>query len=221
MQRMYLKKRKKIKNKTIIIIILILISLIYLFRLFNKIAIPKFISYGEIETKKIITLLINNKVLKEISSNVNVDDIFIITRNDDGQISSIDFNTNSINLILMTTSTLIEENINNLSKGTIYEVPSGIIFNNVFISNLLPKIPVKLELISSAFCKIDTDVNSYGINNALIKVNVDITLNIRIIMPFTSKITDVNMSIPIAIKLIEGSIPGYYFNGYLNNPSIN
>ena len=42
------------------------------------------------------------------------------------------------------------------------------------LHNIFPKIPVKIELIGNTFCRLKTDVTQYGINNALIKVNVEV-----------------------------------------------
>ena len=61
-----------------------------------------------------------------------------------------------------------------------------------------------------------TEVQEYGINNALIKLLVDIQINSKIILPITSKDIQINCSIPIAIKLIQGKVPSYYGDGFIS-----
>ena len=103
------------------------------------------------------------------------------------------------------------EELKSNKKGVIYELPSGIIFKNVFLNNLLPKIPVRLNLVGTIFSKLTTDVESYGINNAIFKVNLNVSADIKTVLPFTSKTSSMEASIPIIIKIIEGEVPNYYF----------
>ncbi|MBQ9072037.1 MAG: sporulation protein YunB [Bacilli bacterium] len=247
MKRMHLKKRKIKKNiiinKIILIIILLVIAIIYLLKLFNERAIPQFISYSEVQTERIVSLIINNTISEEVANNIDMDDLFITTKNSEGDIKSIDFNTISVNTLLSKTEKMLEKNLiavekgdidslgilantwdgydeTNLKKGIIYELPSGIIFNNTILNNVLPKIPVKIDLIGNIFCKLTTDINSYGINNALIKIGIEVDVDVKILLPFVSETIKVSSNIPIIIKLIEGNIPEYYFNGYLDTPTI-
>lgn len=241
MNRMHLKryknKKNKVINKIIFILILLIISIVYIFKLFNSKALPQLISYSEIETKKIVSTIVSNTIIEEISNNTNIEDIFITTKDKNGDIQSIDFNTSKVNSILAKSSKLVEQNLkylesgevdklnlDNLSnldkeklkKGIIYELPSGIILNNTILNNILPKIPIKMNLIGNIFTKITTDVESYGINNALLKVNINVEAEVKILMPFVSSNTKINVDIPIIMKIMEGSVPSYYFDGYLN-----
>ncbi len=99
-------------------------------------------------------------------------------------------------------------------------MPSGIVTNNALLSNLGPKIPVKFELVGDVISNIDTKITNYGINNAMIEISVNVQLNEQIILPFISKRISYTTNIPIAIKLIQGTIPNYYFNG-MNKSSPN
>ena len=243
---MYLKKRKNnnyILNIITILFILILILLIYLLKMFNDKAVPQFISYSEIETKRIVSSVINDTVIQNTYKNSNIDSIFITSKDNNGNIISIDFDPNYVNKILVDTYKSVQKNLEylengdveklklnniNLSKydnkklkqGIIYELPSGIIFNNVILNNIFPKIPVKMNLIGNIFCRLDTSVKAYGINNALITINVVVEVEVKILMPFVSQNAKIVESIPILIKLIEGNVPSYYFGKYPSSPSI-
>ena len=246
MKRMYLKRKKRhynILNIITILIILITISLIYLFKIFNDKAVPQFINYSLIETKKIVSSVINSTVIEETYKNTDMNNLFVTTKDNMGNIKNIDFDPNYVNQILVDTYETVERNLiyleegsvenlklynvnlsnyNNdkLKKGIIYELPSGIIFNNTILNNIFPKIPVKMDLIGNIFCRLDTSVKSYGINNALISVNVVVEVEVKILLPFVSENTKIVESIPILIKIIEGDVPSYYLGGYLSSPSI-
>lgn len=226
------KKKKKIINIIILLIILLGISVIYLLKIFNKKVIPQLLSYSEIETKKIVSSIINATVIENISKNTYEEDLFKTTKTSDNNIKSIDFDSSKVTKLLSDTSKLIDQNIRyiekgevdklnlqNISinkKGIIYEIPSGIIFNNIILNNVMPKIPVKINLIGNTFCKLNTDVKDYGINNALIKVNINIEVEVKILLPFVSKNTKISTDVPIIIKLIEGAVPNYYLDRIYN-----
>lgn len=232
----YKKKKNKVINKIIIIILLLSICVIYILNKFNGKALKELMSYAEIETKKIVSSIINTTVINEISNSADIEKLFITEKDSNDNIKSIDFNSSEVNKILSNTSKAVEQNLKylesgevdklnlsniyfneeKLKKGIIYELPSGILFNNVLLNNILPKIPIKMNLIGNIFCKLNTDIESYGINNALMKININIEVEVKIIMPFEYSITKINVDAPIIMKIIEGNVPSYYFDGYLD-----
>lgn len=238
------KRKKSIINKVIILVILLSISVGYLLQLFSSKALPQLINYSEIETKKIVSSIINSTVIEETYKNTTIDNLFITHKDNNDSIKSIDYNSNYVNQILVDTYKAVERNLsylehgqveklklynidlssyNNdkLKEGIIYELPSGIILNNVILNNIFPKIPVKMSLIGNIFCRLDSSVKAYGINNALITINVVVEVEVKILLPFVSKNTKIVESIPILMKIIEGNVPSYYFGGYLSNPALN
>ena len=179
---------------------------------------------------------------KHLTEDLGIDDLFIITKSDSGEIKTIDFNPIIVNKILTLTTNTVQINLRyieqghidlldlpdnalidydreKLKHGIIYEIPSGVIFNNVFLSNLGPKIPVKLSLVGDILSNVNTKVTNYGINNALIEVNVNLELTEQVILPFISKQVKVSIDIPVALKLIQGTVPNYYLNGINQNSS--
>ena len=53
------------------------------------------------------------------------------------------------------------------------------------------------------------------------ELNVVVSVEEMVLLPITSKKIKVESSIPVAIKLIEGNVPNYYFNGIeSNSPNI-
>ena len=219
-------------------IFIIILSLI-LINILNKKALPLFNKYSKLETKKIISSVVNSSVTNYVKDNINTDNLLITMKDNSGNIKSIDFNTKEVNRILTGTSKIVEENLRYLengkldklgintnisnkkiNKGVVFELPSGIIFNNNIMSNIMPKIPIKLELIGNIICYIKTDIKNYGINSALITINIDVVAEEKILLPFSNTTTKVETNIPIVMKLIEGDIPSYYMDGYLSNPSI-
>lgn len=242
---MILKKTKKKKNG-LLITIAILISVMTMTFLFinyySKKALPIILSYAEAETKKLTILVINKAVTKQIN-NMDTDELFDIAYNKDGEITLIDFNSKKTSKILSTMTSLVELNLraveegkidmlelpdnslsdynmNLLEKGIIVEVPLGIITNSSLLYNIGPKIPVKLSLVGDVVTGFSSEVVEYGINNALLKLMIDIKVDTKIILPIVSDQITIDCSIPIAMKVIQGKIPSYYIDGFTTKSNI-
>lgn len=207
----------------------------------NK-TLPLLLTYAESETRKLVILVINKAVTKQIN-NVDTDDIFEVTYNSAGEVILVDFNSKRTSQALSMITSLVELNLRAieegkidmlelpdnslnsfdtelLSKGIILEVPLGVISGSSLLSNVGPKIPVKLSLIGDVSSGFSTEVVEYGINNALIKVYIDVKVDARVVMPVISDDISISASIPIAMKVIQGKIPEYYMNGFTTKSNI-
>lgn len=230
-KRIYLKSRKIKKRKKLkIFLLLIIIIVIFVYNIFkyiDKVINPKLVSYAELELKKISSIIINRAVTKHAVTDMNVEDLFIITRNNNDEILTIDFNTVILNKVLTQTTSSVQLSLKKLEEGiidyeinedsndsenngVILEIPSGQIFDNFLFNNLGPKIPVRLKLLGDIETNISTKITNYGINNALIEVYMDIKINEKVILPIVTKEISVETSVPIAIKIMKGTVPDYY-----------
>lgn len=244
MARMKLRKKRKFDRITrlFIVIILVIMSTFLLLGFISKRAVPILFNYAEMEAKRLSNLIINKAITKEITTGIETDKLFNLIKNEDGEIQTIDFNSIVVNKVLSTTTNVIQKNIKalgsgdinyvdipeeyflqydkrNLKKGIIYEIPMGAVTGNMFLSNLGPKIPVKLSLIGSVLSNINTKINQYGINNALVEICVHIELTEQVNLPMMFKRVTVKTDVPIAIKIIEGKIPLYYSSSGLEKNS--
>ena len=244
--RMILKRKRKKKNKIINTIIIILIFLVLFIIIFINYYSNKskkvLMAYAESETRKLTILVINKAITKQMSDSW-ANDIFDVVYNDKGEIILIDFNSQNTAKILSTMTSLIELNLraieegkidmlelpNNslesydmdlLDKGIITYIPFGIATGSSLLYNLGPKIPVKLSLLGDVITGFSTDVTEYGINNALIKLMIDVKVDTRIILPIISEEITINANIPIAMKVVQGKIPDYYMNGFTSRSNI-
>ena len=241
MKRMKLKRVTK-THKFIIVVVIILFFTIVSLKIFSTNMRPVFLRIAKSEAKKMATIVINDSVGKQLVNDLTIDNLFDITKDNNGNITSIDFNSKVVNKVLTTTTNSaimhlkyvedgrvdllnISDNVlanydqKKLRKGIIYSIPMGIIFGNTLLANIGPKLPVKFSLIGSVNSNINTKITNYGINNALIEVYVDLSVELEVILPLMTDIVEIKSSIPVAIKLIQGNVPEYYANA-LSNPSL-
>lgn len=227
--------KKNIKfNIFITIIIICFIVSIFVLNIFSNTVLPIFMDYTVSKMKNISTTLINNTISSELANLKSIDEMIIVTKGSDDEIQMIDFNSVIVNKVLTSVTnnllsslkkiendtTLFDSDSHKYSNGIVYEVPLGVVSNNIFLSNLGPKIPVKLNVIGDIFTNINTEIKEYGINNALVKISIDVSLNEKIVIPFILKTVNVSVSVPISLKLIQGNIPIYYGNGFSRNSNI-
>lgn len=238
---MKLKKHKKNKKYMILvyIVILAIIFSIILISYFNKKATPILINYAESEIKKITTTIINESINKEEIDKMDINNLFEITKNSNEEIELINYNSYNVTEFLNTVTNQVQHNLklvedgkntktnlledydeDLLDKGIIYEIPLGVVFNNSFLSNLGPKIPVRLSLVSNVTSNIETKITEYGINNVMIEVFIKIEVDGLINIPFITKNVKVNSNMPISTKIVQGKIPSYYSGG-INTKSDN
>lgn len=207
----------KIKNedRIIIIIVIILILTYGLLKIFSEKSKTILMEYAKNKSIEISTLIINES-MKETIVSENINDILKITKNQNNEIIEVSFDnvvTNKIlqnlNASLLKNTLKLEEN-NGSYKSIIYNVPFNVLSEKTVLIGIGPKIPFKLEIISSSNNNITTNVKEYGINNSLIELLLEIELNVQIILPFVSERTVIKKNIPIGTKIIQGKIPEYY-----------
>lgn len=241
MKRIKLKKKNKIKLSTKIstIIVFIIICTYIIMNYSSKKVIPMLMSEAEIYCKKMAIMIIKNSINEEVLKTLD-DNMFKIVQNNNGKIQTIDFNPIIVNRFLTKTTSVVSDNLTNLEKGNIdeisfldkenfnykklkngviSEIPMGIITNNVFLSNLGPKVPVKLNLIGNVVSNVETKVRNYGINSALVEIIVKVEVSEQVIIPFQTKTIKIVNEVPVSIKIINGNVPNYYLNGSMSERS--
>lgn len=227
--------KKNLKKKYLFLLISVIIATVIFLNILNKRAIPILANYMEVQTKRMGIEVLRNTGSEELNKLLKNNKYYEIVKNNDGEIESINFDTTILNEALIIVSKNVRKKLNELEEGKnlpsemfynnlnkkiknkiVYMVPIGIVFNNAFLYNLGPKIPVKIEYSGNVGLDVKTSVKAYGVNSALIEVYVYVEVTQRTILPFTSKDTKLTSKIPIVLKVVKGSVSNYISN---NNPS--
>ncbi len=192
--------------------------------------------YAKVEVGRIARYVVNYSVSSNNIKEMAAKDLFVVNKNKNDEIQTVDFDPVMINEILnsitenvinnfkaiesgnlevinLSNGFLINTDIDKLKQGIITEIPIGIITDNALLSNLGPKLPVKLSIAGEIESYVDTKIDYYGINNALITVYVNIDVSQQIYMPIAVDRIIISQKIPIAIKMMQGVVPNCYFGG--------
>lgn len=224
-QRMKLKKRV-IFNMEDQIIVIIAVICIVTYILLNRFTIKSKEVLEDMANNKTIELstIIINEALKEIIVKNNLQSIINITRNDNNEITNLDLNTTTANIILYEINNSIMRNINNIKnnnfknlnieyldeKDNIFKIPFGVIYNIPILIPLSPNVPFKISILGNTSNEMITEVKEYGINNSIIELRIKCIINLQIILPFKSKIIKNEKNILLSSQVIQGKVPDYY-----------
>ncbi len=233
MRRMKARKKKSKLNLIVIIIILLFVFVVYAFVHINKIISPIILDYAEIETKKLSSIIINQSITKDMLAELS--DLYIISKDSQGNVTTIDFDPIVVNKFILDVVSKVQYNLkqiedgkvenlklndssikydnDNFKEGIFFEIPMKSVFNNSLLANLGPKVPVRINLIGEVLSEMETKVTNYGINNALLETSLKLKLTEKMILPISSKVIEIETNIPLSVKMIQGNIPDYYFNG--------
>lgn len=244
-KKIHLRKKRKVKKVNLFIITLIgvLIGVIVLLNLINKRFTPILLETAELEIGKFSTIVINKAIAQVLDDKINTDELFDTIISDSGEIQTIDFNPIIVNQVLNVATSVVQNNlklleegnldtigiydmdlpedrIEDLKKGIITKIPIGVITENSILSNLGPEIPIRLHYIGDVTSNITTKITQYGINNALVEIGVKLQMTAQIILPFVTDKMTLECDIPLAIKMIQGSVPNYYGSGLVKDSSL-
>lgn len=236
-------KKKSSKNNHLItfcvylIVIAIICSIIFIYYFQKKLG-SGLIKCAEDELNHLMSLIMNNCIHEYLENTPNLE-IIKIERNNNQEIKRITYDTKVLNktrtqiidrletdLDYMTEGKLdkIGVNLNKLSDEYYQKTTAGILFTisigsatgNYFFANIGPKIPINLKTIGDATADINTKITEYGMNNALIEVNIELEATTIIHMPFLSKEVKVKNIIPLTMEIIQGTVPNYYLSNGVN-----
>ena len=223
-------------------IILIIGGVIFVLNYINRVISPRLVNYAELEVRKISSIVINRTVSQHVQESLDIENFFIVTKNNNNEIMTIDYNPVILNKLLTDITSSLQLSLKNLEEGrvdrllvnddlnvdykkqmehgVVVELSSSQIFNNFLFSNLGPKIPVRLKLLGDVESNISSRVTNYGINNALIEVFLSVRVNERVILPVSTSNIVLEVNVPISMKLLKGTVPSYYLNGINKGSSI-
>lgn len=230
------RRRKKTTNflkkwKRRFIASLIIGGLIYLAHFMYSNIYTIVMNYASRQTVNIATLIIKEGISQSDLVSFKIEDVIHFEENDEGYVSSIYINTPALNRLLVSATHQVEEKLLLVENGDLSELGLDAIYGGPYEDGVLlsvpltaalnlslfheygPRFPVSAKIIGNAVTDIETKVEPYGINNAMLKILLKVTVKLKVTLPFKSDESTVTVSSPLVIKLITGETPQYYYIG--------
>ncbi len=195
------------KIKYIILSIISITSILLI--IFYNIASPKF--------EVIASSILDKEIKKNINDykeyiSIDTNNLLIIEKNSKEEIIYMSYNMNKIYEIANEIIRVLESKNEKLEQGILTSIPIGTITNNIFLSRIGPKIPIKIHFVGNSLAEIKTDVTNYGLNNALIKIILVINISYQIITPIKYPSKELSYEIILDTIITQGSVPNWYNN---------
>ncbi|MDG4657090.1 sporulation protein YunB [Ectobacillus antri] len=204
--------------------------------LVNKSIEPTLMTYAQTQTKRLANVIITKAINEQMEVGSSNAPMFTTRMDNQGKVSTIEFSADAVNRTQNAITKAVERYLHmaergeidklgirgepkiNLAKsledeGILFAVPLGQVTKNALLGNLGPKIPVTFTTIGDVKTSIKREAKTYGINNALVEVVVEVEVSMQVIIPFETKETVVKTDIPIALSAIQGEVPDYYNGG--------
>ena len=226
MNRIRMRKKYKLSNLVILVIFLIISFTAFFFIWYNTKISPKIVDVAEAKINKFMESFLSMNVGYEILDEDILKDILIINKNAKGEILYVDFNLEKAYLVLDAVSSELEILVNNLEQGNfkeisdnnikadehglILELPMFVVSDYALVSNLGPKIYMKVNFVGSILTNIKSKITEYGINNALVELYVTIKLSQELISPVTNAENVIEYDVLVASQVINGTVPQLY-----------
>ncbi len=156
------------------------------------------------------TKAINDAVSRQLAEdNVQYENLVNITKDDAGDITSIQANMIEINRLKASITNAVLEEIMQIQEQKI-SIPVGTLLGNQFTSGRGPRIPFKLIPAGFASTSISNRFESAGINQTRHQIMLDMTTNMTAIVPGYTVATEVTTNICLAETVIVGRIPANF-----------
>lgn len=200
------------KRKSILKFFAIIIGFVIIFSIFFVNSTKIILKTGKSYYKSKIMAISYDAIGKCLSNKEKLEDLILIEKDKNNNVSYISANTYKINNLAIEISQNYLKIINNaFDKGI--PIPIGAFTGIGLISGFGKNINVKLVTITSVKCEFVSEFEEMGINQTrhLLKLNVYTTADI--VCQQSSTKTDSQISIILFDNLIVGKVPNTYLDG--------
>ena len=176
-------------------------------------------SVAEASMRSITTVAVNDAVYYTLSDRVRYEELVTVSRDGEGNITSITSNSFQINRIARDTAYMSQENLQKMSESGV-EVPLGAFTGIEALAGFGPKLNLKIIPISNVECRFASSFEAAGVNQTRHAIYLEIVADISIIMPARTRNFASRTEVLICESVLVGKVPEVYLqsdifgNGY-------
>ncbi|MEC5424959.1 sporulation protein YunB [Virgibacillus sp. C22-A2] len=205
---------------------------------------PPLMAIAEEKTIEFATRTINAAV--KSTESMSFDELVDVSVDNNGNVARLSWNSSAVNSALRIATERAEYFLYGMNKGetldmddpdldpieygdtadeladkdpTVVEIPIGQATGSTILANLGPKIPVHFEIVGSIQSDIRHEIQEFGVNAVLFEIFIPVTVNVQIVVPFTTSTAEISTKVFIDSGIIMGEVPDFYSPGG-DGPSI-
>lgn len=204
-------KKPKFKRIFLLLFCFLISVLILLASVFLKIK-PLIYTYAKSYAETLFLNAANIAVVNILKENsISYDNIARLSKNSEGQISSLEIDIEKINLLK---SLISNEMSDDLSDKEYYDlkIPIGSLLGNEYTTGIGPKINFSMQVTATAIVDFKSNFYSAGINQVLHQILITIKINGNILMLGCTDSFSVSTTAIAAQTVIVGLTPDAYTN---------
>ncbi len=197
-------QKKGCRRMCLLVIFAALVVALYLF--FERIY-PNYMARLDIFAENLAVRMINATLPEAIrASDGKFSDI---TFGENGTVSSIEENTNQMNLFKSEYVRLLQDKINNMPAGYV-SIPLGSLLSKEIFSGMGPEIKIKTVPYAVVRADFKESFVSCGINQVKHKIYLEAEVKITMVSATMRKTKTVKECVPVSETVIGGTVPRYY-----------
>ena len=239
--RFRLKKRHSTPPKQyvfLVTVIIFIIIILFSLWLIDRGIRPALMDIAELKTTEFATRTINSAV--KSTEQMNFDDLIEMEMDNNGNVATLGWKSDVVNEALRTATERAEYFLYGMNKGkeldvddpdldpiefgdsveeladkdpTVVEVPLGQATGNTVLANLGPKVPVHFEIVGNLQSDVVHEVKEFGVNAALFEIYIPVTVNMQIVIPFSTTTTEISTKVFVDSRVIMGDVPEFFSDG--------
>ncbi len=203
---MYIRKNDKFVLKLFFILSLLFLILSVFIYALDVILIPNIMIVAEGKMKAKAGEILNKNALSIYNDGFDYNELIKIDKNQEGYITLLRTNTMKMNILAAEIALKSQRELQ--KEGSLgIRFPLGYISKNNLLANLGPEITVKMEPLEYINTSYDSVFESAGINQTRHRIFLNMTVTMKLIMPFNNSEVKYYYEIPVTDTIIVGKIP--------------
>ena len=200
--------------------LLLSLLLLALFLLIDRNFRPLVFSLAEARSAAMASQVLSGALAEATQDGVTYEDLMNVKMDQNGQVALLSSNTMAMNRLATRAGDAALRRLNNMSSERV-TVPLGAVLGTTLFSGSGPGVPVSIVPIGSIFTDFATEFEACGINQTRHKVYLQVTANIRIVIPTGAKTTQVSANMLVAESIIVGRVPEGFVGYDLTEEELN
>lgn len=144
-------------------------------------------------------------------NNITYDDLVSLSRDETGQVTSLEVNAAKMNYIKSQISVRVADEVFKKERLTL-AIPLGTIIGNEYTVGRGPNIKFKMQITTTVIADFESKFYAAGINQVLHQIHIKVKANGQTIIPWYRSAFNVQTSVIAAQTVIVGITPDAYTN---------
>ncbi len=201
--------RRQRKIKWLFLMTVLFIMCGYGFFFLEQVVKPAIASIGEIKAKSMVVQTINKAVRTKFLEELHSLDFLDIRTDENGRITLIQADSIAMTELSYDLAVQIQSDIRNIEEEKIL-VPIGTILGSQILSQVGPRVRMKVLPLGTSKVGFTTEFVDAGINQTKYKIYLKVESQAKVIVPFSTNGIKIDTELLVAEAVIVGDVPQTY-----------